>query len=60
MSESDTDPYASPRASEFETKAPDATLPPRSLPREIIGTVVFMLAGALLGLMLRELGRGLY
>lgn len=58
MSESDTNPYASPRVSEIETKAPRPTPPPRSLPREIIGTVVSMVAGAFLGLMVGGNGLG--
>lgn len=58
MSESDTNPYASPRVSEIETKAPGSTPPPRSLPREIIGTIVSMVAGAFVGLMVDGNGLG--
>jgi hypothetical protein len=58
ISESDTNPYVSPRVSEIETKVPGPTPPPRSLPREIIGTVVSMVAGAFLGLMVGGNGLG--
>ncbi|HBO43428.1 MAG TPA: hypothetical protein DD670_05755 [Planctomycetaceae bacterium] len=58
MSESDTNPNASPQISEIETKAPDPTPPTRSLLCEIIGTIVSMVAGAFVGLMVGGNGLG--
>ena len=58
MAESDTNPYASPTVSESEARASGSTPLPRSSPREIIGTIFSMVAGALVGLMCGGNGLG--
>ena len=45
MSDSDTNPNASPGIPEIETKVPNPNPPPHSFPREIIGIVFSMVAG---------------
>lgn len=58
MSDSDTKPYAIPSVTDIATKATDPPSLQRSLPREIVGTVFSMVAGAFLGLMVGGNGLG--